>query len=131
MASSKLSIVVVTTLTVACMHFSTMMAATSYLVGGAKGWHLPSKRNFYEEWAKGKKFIKGDKFFFIFKENEHSVAFVDRQEDFDKCNVTAAKNVDKWGGAVSWILNEVEKFYFICTFHCAKGQKVIIDIKAS
>ncbi|KAK1413929.1 hypothetical protein QVD17_29666 [Tagetes erecta] len=132
MASSNLHIVVVTTLVVvASMHFSTTTAATSYLVGGANGWHLPSNPHHYEEWAKGKKFVKGDQFFFIYKKEEHNVAYVKRKEDFDKCNITAVDYVYKSGGVPSWIFNEVEIVYFICTIHCAKGQKVVIDVKAS
>lgn len=110
------------------MHLPITMAATSYLVGGAKGWHTPSKPNYYDEWLKGKKFVKHNVLHFIFKENEHTLTTVKTKEAYDKCNIIATGLVDKWGDTI-WILNEVAINYAICTLHCAKGQKVIIDVK--
>ncbi|KAK1413928.1 hypothetical protein QVD17_29665 [Tagetes erecta] len=129
MASFKLNFVF-TTLLVACMHFSVTTAATSYLVGGAYGWIVPPKPNHYEEWRKGKKFVKGDVFHFIFKNKEHTLAIAKSKEAYDKCNTSAVTDL-RTGSDAIWILYGVDVYYFICTLHCAKGQKVIIDIKAS
>ncbi|KAL8223390.1 hypothetical protein R6Q57_018865 [Mikania cordata] len=50
------------------MHFPIAMANTTYVVGGALGWNVPPKPDYYEAWIKGKKFIKGDSFWFMFEE---------------------------------------------------------------
>ncbi|KAM0020704.1 putative Phytocyanin domain, cupredoxin [Helianthus debilis subsp. tardiflorus] len=132
MASLRLTFMVVTTIVIACMHFPTTLAVTSYVVGGAKGWSMPQKPNHYEAWTEGKKFIKGDRFYWVFNEGKHNVGEVSSKEAYDTCNTTALipPLIEKADGIFLY-LNEAKIYYFICTIHCSKGMKVAIDIKES
>ncbi|KAI3711645.1 hypothetical protein L1987_70184 [Smallanthus sonchifolius] len=93
MAYLKLNPAVVTAIVVAYMHFLTTVAYTSYLVGGARGWIVPPNPNHYEAWMKGKKFFKGDTFYFVHERGEHTVAKVTVKETYDTCNTTAVEHV--------------------------------------
>ncbi|KAF5776341.1 putative Phytocyanin domain, cupredoxin [Helianthus annuus] len=131
MASLRLTFTVVTTIVIACMHFPTTLAVTSYVVGGAKGWSMPQNPNHYEAWTKGKKFIKGDHFYWVIKERKYNVGEVSSKEAYDTCNTTAViPPVFDVDGFFS-VLYKVKIYYFICTIHCSKGMKVAIDIKES
>lgn len=129
MASLKLNFVLVTTIVVAYTHFPTTMAATSWVVGGSYGWTLPSKPKFYDEWTKGKKFAKNDKFWFEFEDHKHTVSEVEK-EVYDTCNTTNIK-IDLDMSGVIYILYEAKVYYFVCKFHCKEGHKVILDAKES
>ncbi|KAJ0724250.1 putative Phytocyanin domain, cupredoxin [Helianthus annuus] len=130
MASLRLTFAMVTTIVVACMYFPTTLAATGYVVGGANGWSMPQKPNHYENWTKGKRFIKGDAFFWVFKEGQHFVVEVPSKEAYDACNTTASTEVDDTGQLIRYLI-DVKIHYYVCKYHCSKGMKVIIGIKAS
>ncbi|KAJ0861215.1 putative Phytocyanin domain, cupredoxin [Helianthus annuus] len=152
MASLRLTFMVVTTIVIACMYFPTTLAVTSYVVGGAKGWSMPPKPNHYEAWTEGKKFIKGDRFYWVFKEGKHNVGEkfikgdhfywefkegkynvgeVSSKEAYDTCNTTAVIPPLVEIDGLILIPNKAKIYYFICTIHCSKGMKVAIDIKES
>ncbi|KAD2393863.1 hypothetical protein E3N88_40840 [Mikania micrantha] len=124
----KLNFVVVTTIIMAYMRFPTIMAATSYVVGGAYKWTLPPIPNFYKEWTKEKKFLVNDTFYFRFKEKQHTFAGVDTKEAYETCNDSTAEFVDDSGG-MSITLKKAKAYYFFCTLHCTEGHKVIIEVK--
>ncbi|XP_076915881.1 early nodulin-like protein 9 [Bidens hawaiensis] len=131
MASLNLNLVVVTTIMVAYTHFYASMAITSWVIGGARGWDSPPRPNFYEEWVKEKKFVKGDYFYFIFKNHTHSFAEVEKSA-FDTCNTTSIKDEDDVDtSGFMLIAQKAHTFYFVCKRHCKQGHTVVIDIKES
>lgn len=132
MASLKLNLVVVTTIMVmAYTHFYTSMANTSWVVGGARGWDSPPRPNFYEEWVKEKKFVKGDIFHFIFKDHTHSFAEVEKPA-FDTCNTSSIKEGDDIDiSGFLLITMKAHTFYIVCKRHCKEGHKVVLDVKES
>ncbi|XP_076915884.1 cucumber peeling cupredoxin-like [Bidens hawaiensis] len=105
------------------------MAATSWIVGGAYKWTLPSKPNFYEEWTKGKKFLANDSLWFLFEDHKHTVAQATK-EMYDTCNTTSIKRDFDLSGFIN-IMDKPILRYYVCAFHCKEGHKVGIDVKES
>ncbi|KAG9448384.1 hypothetical protein H6P81_014512 [Aristolochia fimbriata] len=55
-------------------------AAKEHMVGESEGWKTPPSKDFYQEWANGKKFVVGDKLVFRYTPSAHSLVEVTERE---------------------------------------------------
>ncbi|XP_071727658.1 blue copper protein-like [Rutidosis leptorrhynchoides] len=120
--ANKYSIVLFISLVAA---LATSISATTFIVGDDYGWTL----NFdYQAWAKGKKFVVGDKIVFKYPIGKHNVFKVDGPS-FQKCIVPAANASFTTGYDVITLTTPGRKWY-ICGVgkHCEYGMKLVIDV---
>ncbi|KAF5776333.1 putative Phytocyanin domain, cupredoxin [Helianthus annuus] len=132
MTSLKLNLVVVTTIVVAYLHFPTTMASNNWIVGGPRGWIVPPNPDYYESWKKGKEFFNSDEYWFVFKNRSHNVIDVNK-EAFDACDPNKDTNAtyitETRTRGVVFMTAGIK--YLICSHHCSKGHKIMIDVKES
>ncbi|KAF5776336.1 putative cupredoxin, phytocyanin [Helianthus annuus] len=126
MTSLKLNLVVVTTIVVAYLHFPTTMARNNWIVGGARGWIVPPNPNYYESWKKGKEFFTSDVYWLVFKNKSHDIIAVNKEASM---HVTPTRTPTPRLSLKRGLGASVR--YFICSHHCSKGHKIMIDLKES
>ncbi|CAN7018997.1 unnamed protein product [Brassica rapa subsp. trilocularis] len=101
-----------------------------YIIGGSKGWTVPSDDQVYNQWAEKSRFQISDSLLFIYQPNQDSVVQVTR-DAYDSCNTDepTAKFTD---GHTSFNLDRSGPYYFISgnKDNCHKNQKLIIIVMA-
>ncbi|KAJ0232209.1 Phytocyanin domain-containing protein [Hirschfeldia incana] len=104
--------------------------AREFMVGGGKGWTVPSGSQVYSEWAEKSRFQVGDSLLFVYQPNQDSVLQVTR-DAYDSCNSDAptAKFAD---GKTSFALTHSGAYYFISgnKDNCNKNEKLVIIVMA-
>ncbi|KAF3529473.1 hypothetical protein DY000_02038050, partial [Brassica cretica] len=104
--------------------------AREFMVGGAKGWTIPSGSQVYSQWAEQSRFQVGDSLLFVYQPNQDSVFQVTR-DAYDSCNTDAptAKFAD---GKTSFALTHSGPYYFISgnKDNCNKNEKLVVIVMA-
>ncbi|KAF8048522.1 hypothetical protein N665_2485s0005 [Sinapis alba] len=104
--------------------------AREFMVGGAKGWTVPSGSQVYSQWAEQSRFQVGDSLMFVYQPNQDSVFQVTR-DAYDSCNTDAptAKFAD---GKTSFALTHSGPYYFISgnKDNCNKKEKLVVIVMA-
>ncbi|KAI4333821.1 hypothetical protein L6164_018582 [Bauhinia variegata] len=107
-------------------------AAYEFIVGGQKGWSVPSDPNFnpYNTWAAKSRFQIGDSIVFNYQSGQDSVLQV-KSEDYANCNTDApiAKFTD---GHTVFKFNASGPHFFISgnKDNCLKNEKVVVIVLA-
>ncbi|KAI4379479.1 hypothetical protein MLD38_005770 [Melastoma candidum] len=111
---------------VAC--YPSLTEATTYTVGDAFGWAVPSNTSYYQTWAADKTFVVGDVLNFTWT-GTHDVADNISKADYDACTKVGTV----LGSPVLIKLETNGSQYYICTVgpHCSLGQKLAITVMAS
>ncbi|XP_057528360.1 early nodulin-like protein 9 [Amaranthus tricolor] len=105
--------------------------ATTFSVGGSKGWSVPSDNApVFNEWAQKMRFQIGDSLLFKYPAATDSVLQVSKQ-DFDNCNTNLpiAKYTD---GNTEFKLTKSGPYYFISgnKDNCNKNEKLVVIVMA-
>ncbi|KDP30271.1 hypothetical protein JCGZ_17053 [Jatropha curcas] len=105
----------------------TVTANTTYTVGDAMGWRVPTDTSFYDDWVANKTFLPGDELVFNWT-SAHNVLEVTSKEEYDDC--TKTNGIPNETSPVTVSLPKNNTRYFICTIgtHCSGGQKVTIKV---
>ncbi|XP_068666617.1 mavicyanin-like [Aristolochia californica] len=105
------------------------MPATEHIVGGSVGWTTPPSKDFYQDWAKGRKFVVGDKLVFRFTPSAHNLIEVTERE-FEFCTQHDVIEMYYRGHTVIE-LDRPGTRYFYCGIglHCEYGQKLEITVE--
>ncbi|XP_054812581.1 early nodulin-like protein 1 [Prosopis cineraria] len=107
--------------------------AYEFIVGGQKGWTVPSDPNFnpYNTWAEKSRFQIGDSLVFNYNSGQDSVLEV-KSEDYSNCNTDApiAKYTD---GHTVYKFNHSGHHFFISgnRDNCLKNEKLVIVVLAN
>ncbi|ESQ30378.1 hypothetical protein EUTSA_v10011805mg [Eutrema salsugineum] len=106
------------------------VCAREFVVGGSKGWTVPSDHQLYNQWAEQSRFQINDSLLFVYRPNQDSVLQVTR-DAYDSCNTDGAtsKFTD---GHTSFTLDRSGPYYFISgdKDKCHKNQKLVIIVMA-
>ncbi|CAN7097607.1 early nodulin-like protein 3 [Brassica rapa] len=106
------------------------VCAREFVVGGSKGWTVPSDDQLYDQWAEKSRFQISDSLLFIYQPNQDSVLQVTR-DAYDSCNTDepTAKFTD---GHTSFKLDRAGPYYFMSgnKDNCHKNQKLVIIVMA-
>ncbi|CAH9083919.1 unnamed protein product [Cuscuta epithymum] len=102
--------------------------AATYSVGNG-AWSIPTSNSAYSDWAKNIKFAVGDVLTFNFTTGAHTVAEVNKK-DYDSCNVGSPILIDN-NGPANITLKSTGPHYFVCTIHCAQGQKLTVNVTSA
>ncbi|XP_071737209.1 stellacyanin-like [Rutidosis leptorrhynchoides] len=117
---------------VVMMVASSAVAQTTYVVGDAMGWGIPSNgAAAYTSWASGKTFKVGDTLVFNFQTQAHNVEEV-TQAAYGPC--TLANPISRvTNGPASIKLTTPGNHYYVCGVgaHCTAGQKLTINVVAA
>ncbi|XP_077226608.1 mavicyanin-like [Tasmannia lanceolata] len=102
--------------------------AADHIVGGSTGWTIQSNATFYEEWARLRNFVVGDKLVFLFTTGVHNVVEV-TESDFDACTQKAVIE-SHYSGPATIRLSSPGNNYFYCAVgkHCVTGQKLVVAV---
>ncbi|CAL0333818.1 unnamed protein product [Lupinus luteus] len=107
-------------------------AGYEFIVGGQKGWSVPSDPNYnhFNQWAQKSRFQIGDSIVFNYQSGQDSVLYV-KSEDYDNCNTDSpyAKFSD---GHTIIKLNHSGPHFFISgnKDNCLKNEKVTVIVLA-
>lgn len=104
-------------------------AAYDFIVGGQKGWSVPSdSNNPFNQWAEKSRFQVGDSLVFNYQSGKDSVLYV-KSEDYASCNTGSpvAKFSD---GHTVFKLNQSGPHFFISgnKDNCLKNEKVTVIV---
>ncbi|KAE9592967.1 hypothetical protein Lal_00029237 [Lupinus albus] len=108
------------------------VAGYEFIVGGQKGWSVPSDPNYnpFNQWAEKSRFQIGDSIVFNYQPGQDSVLYV-KSEDYGNCNSDSpyAKFYD---GHTVIKLNQSGPHYFISgnKDNCLKNEKVTVIVLA-
>ncbi|CAH2036371.1 unnamed protein product, partial [Thlaspi arvense] len=106
------------------------VCAREFVVGGSKGWTVPTDHQLYNQWAEQRRFQINDSLLFVYRPNQDSVLQVTR-DAYDSCNTDAAtaKFTD---GHTSFTFDRSGPYYFISgnKENCHKNQKLVIIVMA-
>ncbi|KAF8097335.1 hypothetical protein N665_0291s0042 [Sinapis alba] len=106
------------------------VCAREFVVGGSKGWTVPSDDQLYNQWAEKSRFQISDSLLFVYQQNQDSVLQVTR-DAYYSCNTEepTAKFTD---GHTSFKLDRSGPYYFISgnKDNCHKNQKLVIIVMA-
>ncbi|XP_021750868.1 early nodulin-like protein 1 [Chenopodium quinoa] len=105
--------------------------ATTFTVGGSKGWSVPSDNgNVYNQWAERMRFQVGDSILFKYPSSSDSVLQVSK-EDYSSCTTTSpiAKYTD---GNTEFKFSKSGPYYFISgnKDNCNKNEKLAVVVMA-
>ncbi|KAJ7948471.1 Early nodulin-like protein [Quillaja saponaria] len=105
-------------------------AATVFVVGGSKGWSVPSDALSYNQWAEKSRFQIGDSIAFNYKPGQDSVLLVNKDE-YNNCN-TAASAPKYSDGHTVFKFNNSGPHYFISgnKDNCLKNEKLVVIVLA-
>lgn len=103
--------------------------ATSFTVGGSKGWTCPSDSTpLYNQWAERMRFQIGDSLLFVYPGESDSVLLVTK-DDYTNCNTNSPleKHTD---GHTEFKLNQSGPHYFISgnKDNCLKNEKLVVVV---
>ncbi|XP_057751526.1 early nodulin-like protein 9 [Arachis stenosperma] len=107
-------------------------AAYDFIVGGQKGWSVPSDSNFnpFNSWAEKSRFQIGDSLVFNYQSGQDSVLQV-KSEDYASCNTNSpyAKFSD---GHTVFKLTQSGPYFFISgnKDNCLKNEKLTVIVMA-
>ncbi|CAH8301897.1 unnamed protein product [Eruca vesicaria subsp. sativa] len=106
------------------------VCAREFVVGGSKGWTVPSDHHLYNQWAEKSRFQISDSLLFVYQPNKDSVLQVTR-DGYDSCNTEAAIATFT-DGHTSFKLDRSGPYYFISgnKDNCQKNQKLVIIVMA-
>ncbi|CAK8577188.1 unnamed protein product [Lathyrus sativus] len=105
-------------------------AAYEFIVGGQKGWSVPSDSSYnpFNQWAEKSRFQVGDTLVFNYQSGKDSVLYV-KSDDYASCNVGSpyAKYSD---GHTVIKLNQSGPHFFISgnKDNCAKNEKITVIV---
>ncbi|KAL2331589.1 hypothetical protein Fmac_019170 [Flemingia macrophylla] len=107
--------------------------AYEFVVGGQKGWSVPSdpNSNSYSQWAQKSRFQIGDSLVFNYPSGQDSVIQVNSQ-DYDNCNTDAYSQ--KFSDGHTMVkLNQSGPHYFISgnKNNCLKNEKLVVIVLAN
>ncbi|XP_010545547.1 PREDICTED: early nodulin-like protein 3 [Tarenaya hassleriana] len=104
--------------------------AREFMVGGSKGWTVPSDSQMFNQWAEHNRFQIGDSLMFVYSPNQDSVLQVTK-DDYNACNPNSpiAKFTD---GHTSFAFNNSGPYYFISGSkeNCQKNEKILVIVMA-
>ncbi|KNA12837.1 hypothetical protein SOVF_122300 [Spinacia oleracea] len=105
--------------------------ATTFTVGGSKGWSVPSDNGqVFNQWAEKMRFQIGDSILFVYQSASDSVLQVTK-EDYSSCTTTSpiAKYTD---GHTEFKFSNSGPYYFISgnKDNCNKNEKVTVVVMA-
>ncbi|XP_057458752.1 early nodulin-like protein 9 [Lotus japonicus] len=107
-------------------------AAYEFVVGGQKGWSVPSDPNFnpFNQWAEKSRFQVGDSLVFNYQSGQDSVLYV-KSEDYASCNTGSAYAKYSDGHTV-FKLNKSGPYFFISgnKDKCNKNEKLAVIVLA-
>ncbi|OVA11130.1 Plastocyanin-like [Macleaya cordata] len=107
--------------------------ATEFKVGGAKGWNVPSDSHAltYNQWAEMNRFQIGDSLLFVYQPDNDLVMQVNK-EDYANCN-TATPIATYSDGKTSIVFKDSGPHYFISGIkeNCIKNEKMVVVVMAN
>ncbi|XP_061364966.1 early nodulin-like protein 9 [Gastrolobium bilobum] len=107
-------------------------AAYEFIVGGQKGWSVPSDPNFnpFNQWAEKGRFQMGDSLVFNYQSGQDSVLSV-KSEDYASCN-TGSPYAKFSDGHTVFKLNQSGPHFFISgnKDNCLKNEKLTVIVLA-
>ncbi|KAK9689125.1 hypothetical protein RND81_09G036800 [Saponaria officinalis] len=104
--------------------------ATTFTVGGSKGWSVPNDNNVYNQWAEKMRFQIGDSLLFVYQASSDSVLQVSK-EDYTNCNTNSP--ISKFNdGHTLFNFNQSGPYYFISGSkdNCNKNEKLVVVVLA-
>lgn len=104
-------------------------AAYDFIVGGQKGWSVPSdSSNPFNQWAEKSRFQVGDSLVFNYQSGKDSVLYV-KSEDYASCN-TGSPITKFSDGHTVFKLNQSGPHFFISgnKDNCLKNEKVTVIV---
>ncbi|KAJ7981602.1 Early nodulin-like protein [Quillaja saponaria] len=106
-------------------------AATEFVVGGPKGWSVPSDALSYNQWAEKSRFQKGDSLVFNYQSGKDSVLQVN-SDDYNNCNTNASAPKFSDGHTV-FKFYQSGPHYFISgnKDNCLKNEKLAVVVLAN
>ncbi|WJX73515.1 hypothetical protein P8452_57286 [Trifolium repens] len=108
--------------------------AYEFIVGGQKGWSVPSDPNAnpYNQWAEKSRFQVGDTLVFNYQSGQDSIIQVNSQQDYENCNTDAASSAKASDGHTVIKLNKSGPHYFISgnKNNCLKNEKLLVIVLA-
>ncbi|XP_058736003.1 mavicyanin-like [Vicia villosa] len=102
--------------------------STTHIVGDKLGWNLPGYNTYYEDWAKNRTFVVGDKLLFKYHPGLGTVLHVNK-DDFGNCtNRNTIRTYFRGNSTVS--LDKPGDYYFFCSVgkRCELGQKLFVKV---
>ncbi|XP_027345871.1 early nodulin-like protein 3 [Abrus precatorius] len=107
-------------------------ASYDFIVGGQKGWSVPSDSNFnpFNQWAEKSRFQIGDSLVFNYQSGQDSVLYV-KSEDYASCN-TGSPYAKYSDGHTVFKLNQSGPHFFISgnKDNCQKNEKLTVIVLA-
>ncbi|BAT73006.1 hypothetical protein LR48_Vigan11g020400 [Vigna angularis] len=114
--------------TIGSMLLESVSCKNVHVVGDQLGWNIPSRQNFFDDWAKKKTFVVGDQLVFQYHPGLNTVVKVNK-EDYENCTT---KNVIEtyFNGNSSVTLEEAADYYFFSSVgkHCEAGVKLHVTV---
>lgn len=108
--------------------------AYEFVVGGQKGWSVPSDPNAnpYNQWAEKSRFQVGDSLVFNYQSGQDSVIQVTSQQDYENCNTDASSSEKSSDGHTVIKLIKSGPHYFISgnKNNCIKNEKLLVIVLA-
>ncbi|OIV99170.1 hypothetical protein TanjilG_19666 [Lupinus angustifolius] len=108
-------------------------AGYEFIVGGQKGWSVPSDTNFnpFNQWAEKSRFQIGDSIVFNYQSGQDSVLYV-KSEDYATCNTGSPYAKFSDGHTVIKLIHSGPHFFISGNKNnCLKNEKVTVIVLAN